>query len=103
MMTLVALAITTAYLYSLAITLGFVAGMPFYWELATLVTIMLLGHWMEMRAVGSAASALQELAKLLPDMAERVIDGQTEEVRVGDLRPRDLVLVRPGMRIPVDG
>jgi P-type Cu2+ transporter len=103
MMTLVALAITTAYVYSLAITLGFVSGMPFYWELATLVTIMLLGHWMEMRAVGSAASALHELAKLLPDTAERLIDGETEEVPVADLKPGDLVLVRPGMRIPTDG
>jgi P-type Cu2+ transporter len=103
MMTLVALAITTAYLYSLAITFGFVSGMAFYWELATLVTIMLLGHWMEMRAVGSAESALQELAKLLPDTAERVVDGRTEEVPVSDLRAGDLVRVRPGMRVPVDG
>ena len=70
MMTLVALAITTAYLYSLAVTVGLVAGAPFYWELATLVTIMLLGHWLELRAVGSAQSALSELAKLLPDTAE---------------------------------
>ncbi len=103
MMTLVALAITTAYFYSLAITSGLVAGMPFYWELATLVTIMLLGHWMELRAVGSAQSALTELAKLLPDTAERVVDGQTEEVPVAELRPGDLVLVRPGARIPADG
>ena len=76
MMTLVALAITTAYFYSLAITFGLVSGMPFYWELATLVTIMLLGHWMEMRAIGSAQNALSELAKLLPDMAERMLDGR---------------------------
>ncbi len=102
MMTLVALAITTAYFYSLAITLGLVAGMPFYWELATLVTIMLLGHWMELRAVGSAQSALAELAKLLPDTAERVVDGRTEVVPVADLRPSDLVLVRPGGRVPAD-
>jgi Cu2+-exporting ATPase len=103
MMTLVALAISTAYFYSLAITFGLVEGMPFYWELATLVTVMLLGHWMEMRAVGSAQSALQELAKLLPDTAERVIDGRTEIVPVDRLRPGDLVLVRPGMQIPSDG
>lgn len=103
MMTLVALAISTAYLYSLAITFGLVAGMAFYWELATLVTIMLLGHWMEMRAVGGAQSALTELAKLLPDTAERVVDGQTEEVPVAELQPGDLVLVRPGAQIPVDG
>jgi Cu2+-exporting ATPase len=103
MMTLVALAITSAYLYSLAITLGVVSGMPFYWELATLVTIMLLGHWMELRAVGSAQSALRELAKLLPDTAERVVDGRTEEVPVAALQPGDVVLVRPGSRIPADG
>jgi Cu2+-exporting ATPase len=77
--------------------------MPFYWELATLVTIMLLGHWLELRAVGSAQSALQELARLLPDTAERVLDGHTEEVPVANLRAGDLVLVRPGARIPADG
>ncbi|HEU5014734.1 MAG TPA: heavy metal translocating P-type ATPase [Roseiflexaceae bacterium] len=103
MMTLVALAISTAYFYSVAVTLGLVAGMPFYWELATLVTIMLLGHWMEMRAVGSAQSALNELAKLLPDTAERIVNGGTETVPVAALRADDLVLVRPGTRIPADG
>jgi Cu2+-exporting ATPase len=103
MMTLVALAITTAYAYSVAMTIGIVMGMDFYWELATLVTIMLLGHWMEMRAVGSAQSALNELAKLLPDMAERIVDGRTESVPVGALREGDIVLVRPGASIPADG
>jgi P-type Cu2+ transporter len=104
MMTLVSLAISTAYFYSLALTLGLVAGMSFYWELATLVTIMLLGHWLEMRAVGSARSALNELAKLLPDLAERVVDGgRTEQVPVGALRDGDVVLVRPGTQIPADG
>jgi P-type Cu2+ transporter len=103
MMTLVALAISTAYFYSLAITVGLVVGMPFYWELATLVTIMLLGHWMEMRAIGSAQSALRELAKLLPDMAERIVDGRTEEVPVSVLQGGDLVLVRPGGQVPADG
>jgi len=103
MMTLVALAISTAYFYSVAVTFGFVEGMPFYWELATLVTIMLLGHWMEMRAVGSAQSALNELAKLLPDTAERVANGQTETVPVSALRADDLVLVRPGASVPADG
>ena len=106
MMTLVSLAITTAYVYSLAVTFGVVAGTPFYWELATLVTIMLLGHWLELRAVGSARSALNELARLLPDTAERVADaaaGRTERVPVAELRPGDLVLVRPGARIPADG
>ncbi|HEU5088355.1 MAG TPA: hypothetical protein VFT99_12955, partial [Roseiflexaceae bacterium] len=104
MMTLVALAITTAYAYSVAITLGLVGGMDFYWELATLVTIMLLGHWLEMRAVGSAQSALNELAKLLPDTAERITaNGDTERVAVADLKTGDLVLVRPGSAVPADG
>jgi Cu2+-exporting ATPase len=103
MMTLVALAITTAYAYSLAITFGAVEGMPFYWELATLVTIMLLGHWLEMRAVGSAQSALQELAKLLPDTAERIVGERVEEVSVSQLQVGDLLLVRPGAQIPTDG
>lgn len=104
MMTLVALAITTAYAYSVAITLGIVVGMDFYWELATLVTIMLLGHWLEMRAVGSAQSALNELAKLLPDTAERLtVDGQPEMVAVSELQSGDIVLVRPGAAVPADG
>lgn len=103
MMTLVALAISTAYFYSVAVTFGLVEGMDFYWELATLVTIMLLGHWMEMRAVGSAQSALNELAKLLPDTAERIVDGRTEEVPVSALRDNDRVLVRPGASVPADG
>lgn len=103
MMTLVAMAISTAYLYSLATTLGLVAGMDFYWELATLVTIMLLGHWLEMRAVGSAQSALNELAKLLPDTAERIVADRTETVPASALRVDDLVLVRPGASIPADG
>lgn len=103
MMTLVALAISTAYFYSVAATFGLVSGMDFYWELATLVTIMLLGHWMEMRAVGSAQSALNELAKLLPDTAERIRNGRTEEVPVSALHDNDLVLVRPGASVPADG
>jgi len=103
MMTLVALAISTAYFYSLAITFGLVTGMPFYWELATLVTIMLLGHWMEMRAIGSAQNALRELANLLPDMAERIVDGRMEEVPSSALQGGELVLVRPGGQVPVDG
>ncbi|MGH2724084.1 MAG: heavy metal translocating P-type ATPase [Actinomycetota bacterium] len=102
MMTLVALGITTAYLYSAATTF-FVEGEGFYWELATLVDVMLLGHWIEMRAVSRASSALAELARLLPDTAERVVDGRTEEVAVADLSVGDVVLVRPGSRVPADG
>jgi Cu2+-exporting ATPase len=103
MMTLVSLAISTAYFYSLAVTFGVVEGMPFYWELATLVTIMLFGHWMEMRAVGSAQNALKELAKLLPDTAERIVNGRTEQVPVSALQSGDLVLIRPGAQVPADG
>ncbi len=103
MMTLIALAITVAFVYSVAITLGY-PGMALWWELSTLVTIMLLGHWVEMRSVAQAQGALQALAKLLPDMAERIVDGdRTEEVPVGELAGGDLVLVRPGANIPADG
>ena len=101
MMTLVAVGISAAYLYSAATTF-FLEGEGFYWELATLVDIMLLGHWIEMRAVGRAQGALAELAKLLPDTAEKVTDGRTEEVPLDQLAVGDVVLVRPGSRVPVD-
>lgn len=102
MMTLISLAITVAFGYSLAVTLGW-PGEPLWWELATLVTIMLLGHWIEMSSIDQAQGALKELAKLLPDLAERVIDGGTEEVPVTGLRNGDIVLVRPGASVPADG
>jgi Cu2+-exporting ATPase len=106
MMTLIALAITVAFVFSLAVTLGY-PGMPLWEELATLVTIMLLGHWIEMRSIAQAQGALAELAKLLPDSAVRIVrEGgreRDEEVPVAALQPGDLVLVRPGARIPVDG
>jgi len=102
MMTLVALGITAAYIYSAATTF-FIEGEGFYWELATLVDVMLLGHWIEMRSVGRATEALSELAKLLPDTAERVLDGRTEEVALSELSPGDIVLIRPGARVPADG
>jgi Cu2+-exporting ATPase len=102
MMTLVALGISAAYLYSAATTF-FVEGEGFYWELATLVDVMLLGHWIEMRSIGRAGEALAELARLLPDTAERVVDGQVEEVPIAVLSPGDTVLVRPGARVPADG
>jgi len=102
-MTLISLAISVAFIYSLAATI-FDLGQPFYWELVTLIDIMLLGHWMEMRSVRQASGALDELAKLMPDTAERLTDdGQTEEVKVSQLRADDLVLVRPGDSIPADG
>jgi P-type Cu2+ transporter len=102
MMTLIALAITVAFVFSLAVTFGF-PGMDLWWELATLVTIMVLGHWIEMRSISQAQGALKELAKLLPDTALRIVDGRTERVRVSDLREHDLVLVQPGAAIPADG
>jgi Cu2+-exporting ATPase len=102
MMTLVALGISTAYLYSVATTF-LVEGEGFYWELATLVDVMLLGHWIEMSSIGRASEALAELAKLLPDTAERVADGQSEEVAISELSPGDIVLIRPGGRAPADG
>jgi Cu2+-exporting ATPase len=102
MMTLIALAITVAFLFSAAVTLGF-PGMPLWWELATLVTIMLLGHWMEMRSIAQASGALNELAKLLPASATRLVDGREEVVPLESLAEDDIVLVRPGERIPADG
>ena len=102
MMTLVSVGISAAYLYSVATTF-WVEGEGFYWELATLVDIMLLGHWIEMRAVGRAQGALSELAKLLPDTAERVAGDRTEEVPVSAIEAGDVVFVRPGGRVPVDG
>ncbi len=106
MMTLIALAITVAFAFSLAVTLGY-PGMPLWEELATLVTIMLLGHWIEMRSIAQAQGALAELAKLLPDTAARVVADaageRIEEVPVASLGAGDLVLVRPGARVPADG
>ncbi|MCL6552801.1 MAG: heavy metal translocating P-type ATPase [Firmicutes bacterium] len=102
MMTLVALATTVAYGYSVATTLG-LPGQPFYWELATLVVVMLLGHWVEMRAVQGAGRALEHLASLLPPVAHRVRHGEVEDVPVDVLRVGDVVLVRPGEQIPADG
>ncbi|MGD8728577.1 MAG: heavy metal translocating P-type ATPase [Gemmatimonadota bacterium] len=102
MMTLISLAIAVAFGYSLAVLFGW-EGEPLWWELASLVTIMVLGHWIEMRSIGQAQGALQELAELLPDTAERVIDGGTQEVRISELVDGDVVLVRPGASIPADG
>ncbi|HJP81288.1 MAG TPA: heavy metal translocating P-type ATPase [Candidatus Saccharimonadales bacterium] len=103
MMTLISMAISVAFIYSLASTLKLVSGMDFWWELATLVTIMLLGHWLEMASIQSAQGALKELAKLLPDEAELVTDDSTQKVRVSDLNVGNKVLVRPGAHIPADG
>ena len=102
MMTLIALAITVAFVFSAVVTLGY-PGMPLWEELATLVTIMLLGHWIEMRSIMQAQGALKELAKLLPSTATRVVGDRTEDVPIEQLREGDLVLVRPGASIPADG
>lgn len=102
MMTLIALAITAAYLYSVgAVVLG--TGMTLFWELSTLIAVMLLGHYIEMKAVQGAKGALRELAKLLPDTAEVVREGKVSVISVNDLRQNDIVLVRPGGKIPADG
>lgn len=103
MMTLISMAITVAFLYSLAISLHLVSGMDFWWELATLITIMLLGHWLEMASVKRAQGALSELAKLLPDEAELVKGKTTKNVAVSELKVGDKVLVRPGAKVPADG
>jgi Cu2+-exporting ATPase len=102
MMTLIALAISVAFVFSVAVTIGF-PGMPLWEELATLVVIMLLGHWIEMRSITQAQGALKELAKLLPDTATRVVGDRLEDVAVPELREGDIVLVRPGSRVPADG
>lgn len=110
MMTLIGIAIVTAYVYSVVITLltwveplNGVRGEPLFWELTTLITIMLLGHWMEMRAVQGAQGALRVLSKLLPDTADVVRGQTTETVPLADVRTDDVVLVRPGAKVPTDG
>ena len=103
MMLLIAMAITVAYVASLATTFGLLADLDFWWELAALIAIMLLGHWLEMKAVGQASDALSSLGELLPDEAERVTDGGVESVTLAQLAAGDVVLVRSGARVPADG
>lgn len=102
MMTLIALAISVAYFYSSVVVFG-VRGEVFFWELATLIDIMLLGHWIEMKSVLGASSALDKLVKLMPAEAHLVADGGTRDVPVTDLKHGDRVLVKPGEKIPTDG
>ena len=102
MMLLIAMAITVAWASSMASSLGWF-DLEFWWELAALVTIMLLGHWQEMKAIGQAQGALAALAALLPDDAEVIEDGQTRTVAISDLAEGQLVLVRAGARVPADG
>ena len=103
MMTLIAVAITVAYVYSSAVVFG-LSGSIFFWELATLIDVMLVGHWIEMRSVMGASKALEELAKLMPQTAHRLTEsGDLEEVPLDQLRHGDRVLIRPGEKIPADG
>jgi len=103
MMTLIAVAITTAYLYSSAVVFGLM-GEVFFWELATLIDIMLLGHWLEMRSVMGASRALEELAKLMPSSAHKIVhEGRTIDVPLDELNVGDHVLIKPGEKVPADG
>ena len=103
MMTLIALAISVAYFYSSSVVFG-LAGKTFFWELATLIDIMLLGHWIEMKSVMGASRALEELAKLMPSDAHKILpDGTVQDVPLDQLRPGDRVLVKPGEKVPADG
>jgi len=108
MMTLVALGISVAYVYSLSVELGpkvalLTEGKPFWWELATLVDVMLLGHFLEMKAILGAGESLKALAKLMPQTAHRLRDGRIEDVPTSALREGDLILIRPGEQVPADG
>ncbi len=103
MMTLIGIAITTAYIYSSAVVFG-LQGKFFFWELVTLVDIMLLGHWIEMRSIMGASRALEELAKLMPSAAHKILDsGDIKDVPISELKPGDQILIRPGEKIPADG
>lgn len=102
MMTLIALAITVAYVYSSAVVFG-LEGMGFFWELATLIVIMLLGHWMEMRSIMGASKALEKLADLMPNEAHLIVDGETKDISAGELKKGDLILVKANEKIPADG
>lgn len=103
MMTLIGLAITVAYIYSSAVVFG-LSGMNFFWEIATLIDIMLFGHWIEMKSVMGASRALEELARLMPSEAHKVLaDGNVQDVPLDQLQAGDKVLVKPGEKIPADG
>ena len=103
MMTLIAVATSTAYSYSTAVVFG-LSGKIFFWELATLVDIMLLGHWIEMKSIMGASRALEELAKLMPSEAHKVMpDGNIQDVPLSELHTGDKVIVKPGEKLPVDG
>ncbi|MFP4497447.1 MAG: heavy metal translocating P-type ATPase, partial [Vulcanimicrobiota bacterium] len=102
MMTLIGLAISVAYIYSSAVVFG-LEGKFFFWELATLIDVMLLGHWLEMRSIIGASSALEKLSRLLPDNAHLITDEGTEDVKISNLSKGDKIQIKPGEKIPADG
>ncbi|MGK7391505.1 MAG: heavy metal translocating P-type ATPase [Candidatus Cyclobacteriaceae bacterium M2_1C_046] len=102
MMTLIAVAVTVAYAYSTAIVFG-LEGMDFFWELATLIVVMLLGHWIEMKSVLGASKALELLVNMMPSEATVIRDGESHKVHINDLRKGDVVLIKPGEKVPADG
>ena len=102
MSVLVSIAVSAGYLFSVGATFVFTA-VDFYWEISTLVMVLLLGHWLEMRAIRGTAGALRELIKLIPPTANRIVNGQIEEVPTAELQVGDLVLIRPGEKVPIDG
>lgn len=102
MMTLIGVAIVVAYVYSTAVAFG-LQGMDFFWELATLIVIMLLGHWLEMKSVQGASRALELLVEMMPSVAHRMNGGQIEDVPIQDIKSEDIILVKPGEKIPADG
>src|SRR4030042_5612058 len=102
MMTLIAVAISVAYFYSAAVVFGLM-GEGFFWELATLIDIMLLGHWIEMKSVLGASRALEELVRIMPQEAHLLKEKDIITVKVSELQPGDRVLIRPGEKVPVDG
>ncbi|GAO30797.1 copper-translocating P-type ATPase [Geofilum rubicundum] len=102
MMTLIAMAITVTFLYSSAIVFG-LSGQPFFWELATLIVVMLAGHWLEMKSVMRASGALDKLMALIPDNAHRINDSGTEDIKTDQIQEGDQLLIKPGEKIPADG
>lgn len=102
MMTLIAIAISAAYFYSVAVIFGF-EGKTFFWELATLIDVMLIGHWLEMRSILGASKALEALAALMPNQANLVVGDQTQKIEISELKANDIILVKPGEKVPADG
>lgn len=102
MMTLIGVAITVAWAYSSAVTFG-LEGKPFYWELATLIDIMLLGHWIEMKSIVGTSGALQELVKLMPDEANKIENGSVKEIKLSEIKKGDTLLVKANEKVPADG